>query len=94
MDLTLPYKKCKSAQEAYSRVKNNLTEDYIQKFKVKANIYYLDHKYEIEGTGKGFNLRLVFKENSCELQMKLSLLLRPIGKQVLNSVKKELQGLI
>jgi hypothetical protein len=94
MDLSLPYKKCTSAQEAYLKVKNNITEDYIEKFKVKANIHYLDYRSEIEATGKGFNLRLSFKEDSCQIQMKLSLLLRPLGKQVMNSVSKELRELI
>ncbi len=91
MDMTIPYKKCLSSEEAYNKVKMNLTEDYISQFKVKANIYYLDGRQTIEGTGKGFNLRLVFKDDYCEVQIKLSLLLKALESKVSNSVGKELQ---
>lgn len=94
MDLSIPYKKCKDPKEAYTLVKSSVTDEYVSQFKVKANIHYLDGKNLIEATGKGFNLRISFKDSFCEIQLKLSLILRPLGKTVLNSIEKELKNLL
>lgn len=94
MDLEIPYKKCLSKEEAFVKVKENITEETIGKFKVKAQMDYNQEEGRLYASGTGFDLYAEFGKTSVELTLKLSMLLRPMKSKVLEVLKKEFQKVL
>lgn len=93
-DLTFDYKKSKDFEEAYANVKNYITPENIQKFKVKAQIDYDKKNKKMVATGKGFTLTVLFDDSKVDLELKLSFILKPIRKTVLRQMDKEFSRLV
>jgi len=91
MDAKIGYKKVKSSQEAFASVKAAITPEYIEKFKVKAKINYDEKKKLITASGMGFNLDINFSDKEVALNLKLSLILRPIKGKVLETLEREIK---
>ena len=94
MKWTLDYSKCTNGEEAYEKVKENITEDVIGKFKVKADISYVDADKIFEAKGKGFKLKACFHDRTVDVDLDLSLLLKPVGKKVKEILDKEMKRVI
>ena len=92
MDLTVNYEKTNDREEAYKAVKEAITPELLEKFQVKATLEYKDN--EILANGKGFDLLMVFDENSCSVKVTLSFLLKPLKGKVLSSIEKQLKRVI
>jgi hypothetical protein len=91
MDKSIVYKKSKNAAEAYTNVKGAVTPEYIEKFKVSAKIKYDEKKKLIIADGTGFTLEISFTEKEVGLNLKLSLILRPIKGKVLETLEREIK---
>ena len=88
MDLVVPYNNLSSKDEVYEKIKTEVGP-MLEKFQVKADLKYLED--EIKASGKGFDLSLRTLEDRCEIDMKLSFLLKPLKGQILGSLEKNLK---
>ena len=91
MDLSIAYNKATSMTEAFDLAKEQITPEYVAKFKVKSEISYERDNGKMIATGKGFTLTLNFSESECEVSLKLSLLLKPLRGKILEAVERKLQ---
>lgn len=91
MDASVPYSKSANKEEAFENAKSQITPEYIEKFKVKADIDYDKDGGVICATGKGFELRLVFTDSETQVAAKMSLLLRPFKGKIIETIERKLQ---
>lgn len=91
MDLKVPYNNLTNAEEAYKKACSIITPEYIEKWKVKANISYDEASKTITATGKGFDLELIFSQECAEVKCNLSFLLKPFKKNVLSTIEDKLK---
>ena len=89
--MKVKFSKAKSSTEAYKLACAEITEDYIDKFKVKADIHYNEEEAIIKATGKGFTLVLSFSETEAEVKLDLSFLLKPLKNKVLDTIEHKLK---
>jgi len=95
MDFEINYIKSKSAEEAYQIIKSIITDKSLKEhYKVKAKLNYNDSKLEMSATGKGFDLKISFSENTAFGNIKLGLLLRPLGSSIVGKITKGVEGKI
>jgi len=94
MSLAVDYKKTSSKDEAFSSVREVITPEYISKFKVKADVDYDESDKIITATGKGFTLVFSFDESQVGLDLKLSLMLKPLRGQIEGMMVKELKKVV
>lgn len=91
MDLKVRYSKLSSREEAYKEACSIITPEYIEKWKVKADITYDESSSKIKAKGKGFALELAFKEEAAEVSCDLSFMLKPFKKTVLETIENKLK---
>ena len=94
MKWSIDYNKCANAEEAYEKVKENITAELISKFKVKADVGYTDSDKLFEAKGKGFALKASFGEKQVDVDLSLSMLLKPVGKKVKELLDKEMTKVV
>jgi len=92
--LKLDYKKVEGRKEAYSLVKKNLKPTDWEEFGIKAQVDCQDRRREITAKGTGFTLFIHFADEMAELDLDLSLLLRPFKKRILAVIEKRLRELL
>ncbi len=91
--MNIDYVQTSSKEQAFQTVKENITEEKMAKFQVKAKL--TDNGTDlISASGKGFDLHLNFSDNSLKLELKLSLLLRPLKGQIEGALAKEIKKVI
>lgn len=90
MDLSVSYSKAAGQEEAFGLAKEQITPEYVEKFNVKADINYDESAGKMEATGKGFTLTLSFDDTKCDVNLKLSMLLRPLKKKILEKIERKL----
>lgn len=93
-DLSIPYNNVTNADEAFALAKEVITPEYVAKYNVKADVSFDEPSKTITATGKGFDLSLYFADGQAEVNIKLSLLLRPVKKTVLDAVGRKLEKTI
>ncbi|MDC1175076.1 polyhydroxyalkanoic acid system family protein [Bacteriovoracaceae bacterium] len=91
MDLRISYYIAKSQSEAYELAKAQITPEYVEKFKVKADINYNPSAGLIEAKGKGFTLSLKFDETKVVVNLDLSFMLKPFKSTILDTVERKLK---
>jgi len=94
MKWSIDYNNCANAEEAYEKVKKSITAELISKFKVKADIDYTDLDKIFEAKGKGFNLKACFGEKQVDVDLSLSMFLKPVGKKVKEVLHKEMTKVV
>lgn len=94
MDLELPYRQVSTPQEAFEKVKANITPKTMEKFQVKADFSYEEDKKIIHADGKGFHLVAECLEGHVSIHLKLSLILKPLKKKVLEIIEKEFSKVV
>ncbi|MGK0367772.1 MAG: hypothetical protein ACI9QD_000911 [Thermoproteota archaeon] len=94
MSIKIDYTKVKSAEEAYKIVKENVTPESIEKYKVKVDFKYNDAKNEIFAKGKGFKMTMSFTDKDAEIKLDLSFLLKPLKGKISGSVAKQISRLL
>ncbi|MEA9358100.1 polyhydroxyalkanoic acid system family protein [Bacteriovorax sp. PP10] len=91
MSLKIDYKQITDADQAYAKVKELITPEYIAKFQVKADINYDDVKKQVTAKGSGFKLDLCFLEKHCEVDLDLSFLLKPLKGKILEKIEGQIK---
>lgn len=92
MDIRINYDKLSKKDEAYEAVKQAITPELLSKFQVKAEI---THNVDlIKAKGKGFDLDLIFAEDHCGVNLKLSFLLKPLKGKVLEGIEKQIKRIV
>lgn len=94
MDKQIPYQKCESKQDAFNAVKEAITPETIEKFKVHAELEYLDSQDKITAKGKGFDLAINFLESGVGLDLSLSFMLKPFKSKIIEGLEKQLTRII
>jgi hypothetical protein len=94
MSLKIDYVKMSNKDEAYTKVKEFITPDLIAKFNVKAEFDYNEADKKIKAKGKGFDFALDFQEDHVNLDLKLSLLLKPLKGKVLDALERQVNKII
>jgi hypothetical protein len=94
MGKKIDYKKAKSNQEAYDLVKNNITAEKIQKFKVNAELKYYPENNKIVASGTGFTLTMVFRDSRVEMDLDLSFILKPLRGKIEGALENEIQKVV
>ena len=90
--MKVDFSKTKNKEQAYAAVKEAITPELIEKFKVKAKLDYTDDK--ITASGKGFKLNMIFNDSCCEVKTDLSLIMRPLKGKILEQIEKQLKRVI
>lgn len=91
MDLKVPYKNLTNKEEAYKEACSLITPEYIEKWKIKADITHDASNHTIKAKGKGFTLELIFANSEAQVKCDLSLMLRPFKKNVLETIESKLK---
>ena len=92
MNVKIPYKNVSNKEEAFSAVKGAVTPELLAKWQVKADVTYGD--YTVNAKGKGFELRVDFHEDHCEVAVDLAFLLKPLKGKILEGVQKQFNRVI
>ncbi len=90
MDLNVKYENMKNAEEAYKEALKEITPEYISKWNLNADVTCDEANKKMKAKGKGFELRLEFKEAECQVFLDLSFLLKPLKKTVLETIERKL----
>ena len=92
--MKLSYNKCKDQSEAFQEVKKAITPEMLAKFKVKADVNYLESQNKIKAEGQGFSLDVDFDDQAASVDLNLSFLLKPLKSKVLALLEKELKRVL
>jgi hypothetical protein len=88
------YDKSQDKDEAFTNVKGLVTPQLMEKFQVKAQVDYNESDKVITAKGKGFELVCHFNDSACELDLKLSLMLKPFKNKVLEGLSRQVKKVI
>ncbi|MBY0412555.1 MAG: polyhydroxyalkanoic acid system family protein [Bdellovibrionales bacterium] len=91
MGLKIDYKQLTNSDEAYKKVKELITPEYIQKFQVKADMLYDDAAKKVTAKGAGFKLELCFFDKHCDVDLDLSFLLKPLKGKILEKIEGQIK---
>ena len=91
MDLSVDYQSASPKDNAYDIAVNQITPEYVDQFGVKAEISYDRDQGLISATGKGFTLNLWFSDKACDVELKLSMMLKPLKGKILDKVERKLK---
>ena len=89
--MKIEYVKADSKEQAYELATAQITDEYIAKFNVKAEVTYNKDSGEIEAKGKGFTLTLSFAESAVTVDLKLSFLLKPLKGKVMGTIETKIK---
>ena len=92
MNVKIPYKNVSNKDEAFNAVKGAVTPELLAKWQVKADITYGD--YKINAKGKGFDLKVDFYDDYCEVGVDLAFLLKPLKGKILEGVQKQFNRVV
>ncbi len=89
--MKVPYQKAKNASEAYALASEQITDEYIEKFKVSTELKYDDANKKITATGKGFTLQLDFGESACDVNLELGFLFKPLRGKIMETIERKIK---
>lgn len=87
MSVKINYQNVTNKEEAFQAVKNSITEETLAKFKVTANIQANENTKTILADGKGFKLSMIFHDDAVEVDLDLSMMLKPFKGKVLGTIE-------
>ncbi|MCP4912993.1 MAG: hypothetical protein GY909_07730 [Oligoflexia bacterium] len=91
MDLRVSYYKAQTMEEAYNLAKAEITPEYVEKFKVKADISYNPGSGLMTAKGKGFTLTLKFDDTKVVVDLELSFMLKAFKGTILDTIERKLK---
>lgn len=91
MGIKIDYNNMTNASDAFSKAREVITPEYIEKFQVKADVVYDEANKKVTAKGSGFKLDLCFYENHCDLDVDLSFLLRPLKGKITEMVESQIK---
>jgi len=93
MSEVINYSKTSSPQDAYSAVKAKLTPEKLEKYTVK-NVNYDDLQFVISAKGTGFDVAFKFLENHVQVDLNLSLMLRPLKGKIWPPLEGQIKSVV
>lgn len=94
MAIVVSYKNVDNKDAAYAAVKEYITPETLDKWKVKADVHYDDGGQKINAKGKGFELNINFLDTQAQAELNLSLLLRPLKGKIEEGLEKQLKKVV
>jgi hypothetical protein len=94
MSIKIEYIQTKTSDEAYGKAKVTITPEKIEKYQVKAQLDYQDGSQTIIAKGKGFTLTAQFNETDMDLDLNLSIFLKPLRGRIEGSIAKEFKRIL
>lgn len=89
--MKIPYSKVQSSEEAFSKVKELITPEYVKKFGIKSELTYDEAGKKIISKGKGFTLTVSFHEDACECDLDLSFMMKAFAGPVMKKIEAEVK---
>lgn len=90
MATKIEYKKTESSGEALEKVKAFITPEYLAKFQVDVDLKFDEKTKKAIASGKGFTLSMNFFEKHCDVDLELSLLLRPLKSKIMEKIEHQI----
>ena len=87
----IEYKKAKSSLDALEKVKAFITPEYLEKFQMDIKLDFNEAKKVATAKGTGFTLTMKFFESYCDVDLDLSLLLRPLKSKILGKIEHQIE---
>lgn len=87
MSLKISYQNATTKEEAFNSVKNSINAETLEKFKVSADVDADDISKTIRAKGTGFKLDMVFYDDAVEIDLDLSMMLKPFKGKVLGTIE-------
>ena len=94
MAIVVSYSNVDNKDAAYSAVKEYITPETLEKWKVKADVNYDDGGQKIYAKGKGFELNINFLDTEARAELNLSMLLRPLKGKIEEGLEKQLRRVV
>lgn len=94
MSTKINYTKVTSAAEAFQKVKENITPETMEKYKVSADFDYQEAQNRIIAKGKGFELKMNFLADHATIDLDLSFLLKAFKQKITDSLEKQISRVI
>ena len=94
MSVKIDYVQTQTSDEAYGRAKESITAEKIEKYQVKADLDYQDSNKVIVAKGKGFTLTASFQDAHMDLDLNLSMFLKPLRGRIEGSIAKEFKRIL
>lgn len=94
MAIKVSYTNVDSKDAAYTAVKQYITPETLEKWKVKADVNYDDGNQKINAKGKGFELSINFLDTEAQAELNLSMLLRPLKGKIEEGLEKQLRRVV
>lgn len=91
MAVKINYKQVTTKDEAFQKVKAFITPEYLEKFQMKIDLSFDEVKKVAKATGNGFTLLINFFDTHCEVDLDLSLLLRPLKSKILEKIQSQIE---
>lgn len=92
MDLKVPYSNVANKDEALKAVNGAITPEMLAKFKVNAEVVCTDNV--VSAKGKGFDLKAVFEQDHCVVELNVGFLLKPLKGKILEGLQKQFTKII
>lgn len=86
----IEYQKVKNKEDAFLKVKEFITPDYLNKFQMKIDLVFDEKKKKVLASGNGFSLTIDFFDTCVEVNLELSLLLRPLKNKILEKIESQI----
>lgn len=94
MSVKINYSKVDNPQDAYAKVKENITPETMERYKVNASFDYNDSANKIKAKGKGFELNMDFHSDHATINLELSFLLKAFKQKILDSLERQIGKVI
>lgn len=94
MAINVAYNNADNKEAAYAAVKEYITPETLEKWKVKADVNYDDGGQKVHAKGKGFELNINFLDTEVQAELKLSLLLKPLKGKIEEGLEKQLRRVV
>ncbi|MBT3982832.1 MAG: hypothetical protein HOE90_15845 [Bacteriovoracaceae bacterium] len=88
------YKTVETKEDAYRLVSQSITDETLKRFKVNAHVTYDDTYHGIFATGKGFNLKIDFQDDSLGIDLSVGFFLNAFKQKIVDVLKSELGKLV
>ena len=91
MAVKINYKQVTTKDEAFQKVKAFITPEYLEKFQMKIDLNFDEVKKVAKATGNGFTLLISFFDDYCDVDLDLSLLLKPLKSKILEKIQSQIE---
>jgi hypothetical protein len=91
MGVKVHYKQVANKEDAFLKVKEFITPEYLEKFQMKIDLEFDDNQKIAKACGNGFTLIISFFDDYCDIDLDLSFLLRPLKSKILEKIQSQIE---